>query len=49
VCAGAVGLRGAIPAAWPLVRGREGVQRERGWRGIYRGPRLGRGARDVTD
>jgi hypothetical protein len=29
------GLRGAILAAWPLVRGGDGVRRERGWRGIY--------------
>jgi hypothetical protein len=29
------GLRGAIPVTWPLVREGDGVQRERGWSGIY--------------
>jgi hypothetical protein len=37
VCAGAAGLRGAIPAAWPLVQGGDGVRRERGGGGVFMG------------
>jgi hypothetical protein len=43
VCAGAAGLRGAIPAAWPLVRGGEGVQIERGGGVFIGGLGLGEG------